>query len=113
MLTSCTKGERNVLYILSSPLISWRWDILCTDCFKLPCLCTAVKTKMCFSLIVSFVLFFQVYFLLGFSVLLVNGEVYDAEEMHALSFALMHSLALAFSVVFKDMQDLLTLNQVS
>lgn len=73
----------------------------------------AVKTKMCFSPASSFVKFFLVYFLLVFSLLLINGEVYDAEEMHVLSFALMHSLALAFSVVFKDMQDLLFRSQVS
>lgn len=45
--------------------------------------------------------------------MLLNGEVCDAEKMHVLSFALMHNLALEFSVVFKDIQDLLFLNQVS
>jgi len=107
MLTSYTKDERNILFVLFSPSASQRWGILCTDCFKLPYLCMAVKTKMCFSLASSFVLFFRIYFLLGLSPLVVN----DAEEMHVLCFALMHSLALAFSLVFKDMQDLLTLNR--
>lgn len=45
--------------------------------------------------------------------MLLSGEVYDAEEMHVLSFTLMHNLALAFSVVFKGIQDLLLLTQVS